>query len=168
MINNLILQTYSGQKNLFGCQIITSVCIRLQTFANGYSFDYLSLNKPQIFIKMEEKNCLECNEPLRGRIDKKYCSDACRNAYNNKLNTYSYNMVRKTNRILAKNHKILNELNPTGKTTRNKSDLINLGFDFNLLTSIYKTKDGKLYQFCYDQGYLELDNNKILLVKREI
>lgn len=116
---------------------------------------------------MEEKRCLECNEPLKGRVDKKYCSDACRNSYNNRLNTNSYNLVRKTNRILARNHKILTELNPNGKTTKNRSELINLGLDFNLLTSIYTTKDGKHYRFCYDQGYLELDHNKILLVKRE-
>ena len=116
---------------------------------------------------MSEKRCLECNEPLHGRIDKKYCSDACRNAYNNKLNTSSYNLIRKTNRILAKNHKVLSELNPNGKTTLNRSELNNKGFDFNLYTNVYKTKDGKLYHFCYDQGYLELGNNKFLLVKRE-
>ena len=31
-----------------------------------------------------EKRCLECNDVLHGRSDKKFCSDACRNTYNNK------------------------------------------------------------------------------------
>ena len=33
-----------------------------------------------------DKLCLECGDKLFGRIDKKFCSDACRNAYNNKIN----------------------------------------------------------------------------------
>lgn len=116
---------------------------------------------------MEERRCLECNEPIRGRIDKKYCSDACRNSYNNRQNNQGYNLIRKTNRTLARNYKILLELNTTGKTTLKKTELINKGFDFSFFTSIYKTNSAKLYYFCYDQGYLELDNNKFLLVKRE-
>jgi predicted nucleic acid-binding Zn ribbon protein len=116
---------------------------------------------------MEVKRCLECNEPLRGRTDKKYCSDACRNSYNNKQNKQSYNLVRQTNRILAKNLKILIELNTSGKTTLPKTDLLNKGFNFKFFTSTYQTNSGKLYYFCYDQGYLELENNKYLLVKKE-
>ena len=33
-----------------------------------------------------KKNCLECGEAFNGRIDKKFCSDYCRNTYNNKIN----------------------------------------------------------------------------------
>jgi hypothetical protein len=32
------------------------------------------------------KVCLECGEKIVGREDKKFCSDGCRNAYNNKIN----------------------------------------------------------------------------------
>ena len=32
------------------------------------------------------KTCLECGEKIVGREDKKFCSDGCRNAYNNKIN----------------------------------------------------------------------------------
>ena len=34
---------------------------------------------------MEKRNCLECKDPVKGRIDKKFCSDYCRNAYNNSV-----------------------------------------------------------------------------------
>ena len=40
------------------------------------------------------KTCLECGEPILGRSDKKFCSDLCRNAYNNKANSDSNNFVR--------------------------------------------------------------------------
>ena len=36
------------------------------------------------------KNCLECSEKIVGREDKKFCSDGCRNSYNNKINKDSF------------------------------------------------------------------------------
>ena len=71
---------------------------------------------------METKKCLECDEKIVGRIDKKYCSDYCRNTYNNKVNKDSKNLIRNINNRLRKNYKVLSELNKSGKTktTRNK------------------------------------------------
>lgn len=113
----------------------------------------------------EEKNCLECGEKIRGRSDKKFCNDYCRNAYNNRLNVGDKNLVRNTNNILKKNYKILCELNLTGKTKTSKNTLIQKGFNFNLITSIYTTKTGNQYFYCYNQGYLLLEKEQVLLVK---
>jgi hypothetical protein len=49
-----------------------------------------------------------------GREDKKFCSDGCRNAYNNKINKDS-NYMRNTNK-LRKNYRVLSELNLEGKS----------------------------------------------------
>jgi predicted nucleic acid-binding Zn ribbon protein len=116
---------------------------------------------------MEQRNCLECGEPLRGRADQKFCSDACRNAYNNKKLRGSTNYIRKINRILKKNYSILKELNYNDKTTTYKNTMVKLGFNFNYFTHIYKTRNGRIYYFCYDQGFSALENNKFLLVKKE-
>ncbi len=116
---------------------------------------------------MENKTCLECNEPLRGRSDKKFCSDYCRNAFNNKVNRDSKNLIRNTNNRLKKNFKVLCDLNITGKTKVTRSKLIDHNFDFNYFTSIYKTKTGNVYYYIYDQGYLALDNDVFLLIKRD-
>ncbi|MDX1629941.1 MAG: hypothetical protein R3345_14635 [Fulvivirga sp.] len=117
---------------------------------------------------MEEKACLECGIKIFGRADKKFCSDQCRNSYNNKLNSDTNNYVRNVNNILRKNRRILMELNPKGKSKAPKSRLLEKGFDFNYLTSIYTTKAGAQYHFCYEQGYLELDNDwYALVVKNE-
>ncbi len=48
------------------------------------------------------KNCLECEEAIKGREDKKFCSDGCRNAYNNKINKDSTNFMRNVNNKLRK------------------------------------------------------------------
>jgi len=115
---------------------------------------------------MENRLCLECGEPLKGRSDKKFCSDYCRNSYNNKVNRDSKNLIRNTNNRLRKNYKILCELNPGGKTKVLKHRLIQNNFDFTLFTSIYVTRSGSQYHYIYDQGYLELENDYYLLIKR--
>jgi predicted nucleic acid-binding Zn ribbon protein len=112
-------------------------------------------------------HCLECEEPIKGRSDKKFCSDACRNAYNNKFNKDSTNLMRNVNRVLRKNRLILKELNPTGKSKVKKNTLLHNGFDFTYHTNIYTTKTGKQYYFCYEQGYLLLDHDFIALVQRQ-
>lgn len=116
---------------------------------------------------MQKTTCLECGEPLKGRIDKKFCSDYCRNSYNNKVNKDSKNLIRNTNNRLRKNYKILTDLNTSGKTKITRSRLIQQNFDFNYFTSIYITKTGNTYYYCYDQGYLALENEYYLLIKRE-
>ncbi|MBR9757885.1 MAG: hypothetical protein GYB39_07360 [Algicola sp.] len=114
-----------------------------------------------------QNTCLECNEKLIGRIDKKFCNDACRNTYNNRLNKDSRNLIRNVNNRLRKNYRILEDLNPNQKTKVSRSRLIEKGFDFNYLTTVYTTKAGKTYYFVYNQGYLPLEDDYFALVKRE-
>ena len=59
-----------------------------------------------------ERACLECGAKIVGRIDKKFCSDACRNAYNNRINKDSKNLIRNTNNRLRRNYRILETHNP--------------------------------------------------------
>jgi len=117
---------------------------------------------------MEKKVCLECQEPIKGRIDKKFCSDYCRNNYNNSVAKDSKNLVRNINNRLKKNYKILSELNDSGKTRVSRTKLYDKGFDFQLFTSIYQTKTGNTYFYVYDEGYLALENDWFLLIKKEI
>ncbi len=112
------------------------------------------------------KLCLECDRPVFGRSDKKFCSDACRNAYNNKVNAPTSNYVRNVNSILGKNRRILLELNPNGKHKTHRDQLLKRGFDFDYYTNSHVTKAGDEYRFCYEQGYLMLGDGFILLVER--
>ncbi|OXA94805.1 hypothetical protein [Flavobacterium hercynium] len=114
------------------------------------------------------KTCLECSEKLVGREDKKFCSDSCRNAYNNKINKDSNNFMRNVNNKLRKNYRILSELNPEGKSKATRDKMLNKGFDFDYFTNILQTKTGNTYYFLYDQGYRALENDFFMLVKKEI
>jgi predicted nucleic acid-binding Zn ribbon protein len=114
------------------------------------------------------KTCQECGVKIVGREDKKFCSDGCRNAYNNKINKDSTNFMRNVNNKLRKNYRILSELNPDEKTKTTKSKLLNTGFDFEFFTNILNTSTGNTYYFIYNQGYRLLENDYYMLVKKEV
>ena len=111
-----------------------------------------------------ERYCLECGTKLIGRVDKKFCNDQCRNNYNNKLNKDENSVMTHINRTLRKNRRTLKELNPNGKAKTNRKELEKKGFNFKYFTHVYKTKDGRVYYFCYEYGYLPLDNGYFALV----
>lgn len=112
--------------------------------------------------------CLECGEKISGRSDKKFCNDDCRNAYNNKLNKDSSNLMRSINNKLRKNHRILAKQNfNEGKVKTNRSKLIAEGFDFEYFTNVKVYKNGAEYRFIYGIGYKFLEDDWILVVRKE-
>ena len=111
------------------------------------------------------RKCPECGDEIIGRADKKFCSDQCRNTYNNRLNTEASNTVRNINNILRKNRRILQDLNKqSGKTMVTKDTLLSSGFNFTYHTHTYTTKKGDVYQFCYEQGYLYIEDKDLFLL----
>lgn len=117
----------------------------------------------------QSRFCLTCDKPVKGRTDKKFCDDYCRNGYNNDLKSDSNNYVRNINNTLRKNRRILEDCLAVGdemmKTTRDK--LLHRGFQFKYITHTYTNKKGNIYYFCYEYGYLPLNNNWYLVVRHK-
>jgi hypothetical protein len=115
------------------------------------------------------KTCRTCNKTLRGRTDKKFCDDHCRNSYNNQFKTEKSGCVRNINNWLQKNRRILEEfLMESGEISIiHKERLEGRGFKFSYHTHTYTNKKGNTYFYCYEYGYLPLDNNRYLIVKRK-
>jgi hypothetical protein len=112
--------------------------------------------------------CLQCNKPLKGRADKKFCDDYCRNAYNNRSKLEEHTYVRHVNQVLKKNRRVLEELlGNEGMAKQPKLNLINKGFQFQFHTHQYKNKNGQVYYFCYEYGFLPLEGDRYLIVKRK-
>jgi hypothetical protein len=115
------------------------------------------------------KSCAACGKVIKGRSDKKFCDDYCRNSYNNTANSDTTALMRNINNILRKNRRVLLDLLPPGeemtKYPRNK--LTSLGFNFQYFTELYTTKKGSVYYFCYEYGYLLLEGDWILIVKKK-
>jgi hypothetical protein len=115
-----------------------------------------------------ERKCLECGTPIHGRRDKKFCDDQCRNDHNNRLLSETSEEFKAINQILRKNRKILEELiTPEGKTKIAGKVLAEKGFNFTYITHLYTTKTGSTYRYCYEYGYLPLEGDFFLIVKRE-
>ncbi|MEP6795661.1 MAG: hypothetical protein ABJB16_15130 [Saprospiraceae bacterium] len=115
----------------------------------------------------EKKYCKECNEQIHGRRDKQYCSDYCRVQHFNNRDVDITNFMRRVNYIIRKNRSILSGLNTKGKTKAHKERLIDAGMNFDYFTNVYRTRAGKVYYFCYDQGYVELEDDYFALVVKE-
>ena len=77
-------------------------------------------------------------------------------------------MMRNINNKLRKNHRILSEqkyVEGKAKTTKNK--LISEGFNFDYFTNLRIYKNGAEYRFVYDIGYKFLEEDWILLVRKD-
>ncbi|MBW7870278.1 MAG: hypothetical protein H3C39_04370 [Flavobacteriia bacterium] len=112
--------------------------------------------------------CLECGDKIIGRSDKKFCNDGCRNAYNNRSNRDSTNLMRSVHRKLRNNFRILSELNfKEGKSKITNEKLLKDGFDFEYFTNLKVYKNGAEYRFLYNIGYRFLEDDWILVVRNE-
>lgn len=112
--------------------------------------------------------CIECHESILGRLDKRFCSDQCRNSYNNKLNSDANNFVRNVNNTLRKNRRILAAVlgeNDKGKIAKEK--LLLQGFNVNYFTNTYTTKAGTIYYFSYEYGILPIEGEYFAVVLRK-
>ena len=115
------------------------------------------------------KKCLTCGKIIKGRTDKKFCDDYCRNSYNNQLKAAKNNLVRNINNALGKNRRILESFfkPKEDKVNTTKEKLLEKGFQFKYMTHMLTTQKSHVYFFCYDIGYMLLDNDWYLLVKRK-
>lgn len=110
--------------------------------------------------------CLDCNTEIKGRADKKFCDDQCRNNYNNRRKSEDGEFVKKINQILTKNRKLLKEYLDSNRGVQREA-LAKKGFDFDYHTHYYLSNEGKVYAFCYEYGYLLAENDEVQLLKRE-
>lgn len=119
----------------------------------------------------DTKTCLACGKPLKGRIDKKFCDDYCRNNYNNRQKASSSRSkdVRNITNALLKNRKIMETLLPPHEETAKASrdELLRLGFHFKYFTHYYTTRTGQIYYYCFEYGYLPIGNNWHLIVRQK-
>jgi predicted nucleic acid-binding Zn ribbon protein len=118
-------------------------------------------------LEINDKECLACGKKIVGRADKKFCDDSCRNAYNNTQKATENNYMRNVINILKKNRRVLEEVlgsEEMSRTTQEK--LIQKGFNKQFHTHTYTNKKGDTYFFNFEYGYLPLENQGALVVKR--
>ena len=116
---------------------------------------------------MDVNHCQACGSVMRGRVDKKFCDDYCRNKFNNLRRLETNSLIRKVNRILQRNRSILESAIPNGEKMRRTTrlNLADKGFRFNHYTHAHRNKKGQVYHYCYDYGWLDLDRENCIVVK---
>src|SRR5579862_2377686 len=119
-----------------------------------------------MLMATEKRYFLYCEKLLRGRSDKLYCDDACRNAYFNEQKKNDHQAIRKVDLALKKNRRILRNVLGDNKTKSvTEKQLLQKGYDFMYHTHFFTTKNEDEYCFCYDYGWLARDGNKYMVVK---
>jgi hypothetical protein len=114
--------------------------------------------------------CIECNTRVQGRADKKFCSDACRNAYHNKNRTeimMGDTQIKLVNQILRRNRSILLEILQCKNPNRPVSIFVLKvkGFEFSFCTHLVNDNKGNAIHCCYDIGYQYLDNGRVRIIR---
>jgi len=110
-------------------------------------------------------HCLACGSPVRGRIDKRFCDDACRSGFHNQKHREQDAFVSKINRILKRNRKILAGYHDRSLQPILLRKLLEDGFLFGYCTHIEHIEGKKgLISFCYDYGYKTLNKTQVEIV----
>jgi len=115
--------------------------------------------------------CEECGKEIRGRSDKRFCDDVCRNNFNRKKRLAEQVIIPEEAlevvRAIKKNYRLLKSVAEGDYTLLPEGlpALLRKGFNPNYFTSI-RHIDGDLYRFCFDCGFA-IEEDRIILRIRE-
>ena len=75
--------------------------------------------------------------------------------------------MRKINKILRQNRRILADLTPDEKNYVSRIRLEDRGFNFSYFTHTRPARQEGFYTFCYEYGYIEIKQDLFLVFERE-
>lgn len=112
--------------------------------------------------------CKNCENEIKGRLDKVFCDSYCKSNYHYKLNRENDSKFYKVvNDQLKLNRRLLKRYNSEGKSIIRTDVLLSKGFNPKYFTHYWKNSKGDVYLFVYEFGFLKrMDNNleKYILV----
>ncbi len=102
------------------------------------------------------RECPVCRKEVVGRRDKVFCSPGCKSIHQYEQRLEHEGFFFEVDRQLKRNRSILRRYNQVGKTTLRKEVLLAQGFNPRYFTHYWKNKQGQVYLFCYEYGFLSL------------
>lgn len=112
-----------------------------------------------------KKTCIFCGADLRGRSDKKYCDDNCRNNHYYVLKKENLSLIKNVNDALMHNRSVLKLLYKNKNTPIDKCMFLQYGFSFELFTNVYRTRKNDEYKVVYDYAYKFVNDNELVVIK---
>ncbi len=114
-------------------------------------------------------NCISCQMELNGRSDKRFCSTACKNDFNNQLRKLTIKETAIIDAYLHRNREILMHVMGSHKKIQiDKLQLSKARFKFEYHTGHYINKEAKTYWQVYDFAWMEFSDQKILIVRKSM
>jgi len=117
----------------------------------------------KMVIYNKQEYCLQCGQildPHAGRVDRKFCSQDCKNTYwNRRKYPLRKALVSRILAILDRNHDILIKLMHMGVSSLDRTTLEHLGFNEHYMTWYRRVGTRRMYG-CYDIQY-ELTPSRI-------
>ncbi|MFN8206441.1 MAG: hypothetical protein U0T82_03420 [Bacteroidales bacterium] len=114
-----------------------------------------------------ERLCPDCNSPIFGRRDRKFCSDACRTNYHNIRLREKMPLVRKVNTILLRNRKILESFLSHGKSTVSQSELLASGYSLFWNTGQSRSSGTPCVSLVYEYSLEELPDGQFKICRSD-
>ncbi|MCZ4410352.1 hypothetical protein O3Q51_16165 [Cryomorphaceae bacterium 1068] len=114
------------------------------------------------------RKCKICHEPIVGRTDKIFCSQACKNVYHSKLRYASKKAAIEINGYLKRNHGILLELLGKNKSQIKvyRNALETKKFRFMYHTHLHVNSRGKTFYYIYNLAWMEFSDDEILIIRK--
>lgn len=112
-----------------------------------------------------KRTCMVCEETLRGRLDQKFCSDFCRSNFHNDRYRLDNFHVKKINRVLMKNRRILKHLSSGDMEKIPVKALMSQGFHFDYCTHTEQTSNAGPIKWVYDFGYKMDNSNSCIMIQ---
>ena len=111
--------------------------------------------------------CKLCKKKIIGRSDKIFCSASCKSYYHRKLRKVTKTATLSIDKILHRNRSILLEImgKHRVKLSLDRITLEKKKFNFKYHTHFHINKQGKMYKYLYDFGYMEFSDDKVLIVR---
>ena len=112
--------------------------------------------------------CPICGARLQGRLDKRFCSSACRSQYFRNKNQERLPVSLPIDSILHKNWKILSEFYASIEKKKffvALSKLSKKGFQPEYFTTAFENAQQKKYFFVYDFGWMMFSEKQVMVIK---
>lgn len=117
---------------------------------------------------MKSIECQHCGTEFKGRSNKKFCSNACKNNYHNEAYRESNQVVLNLDKKLHKNRSVLKDMFQVYRSSPISLDILKArGFDENFHTHTFNAPSGDRYVMVYEVGYKMSFDDQVQIIELE-
>lgn len=117
---------------------------------------------------MKSKECQHCGKEFKGRSNKKFCSNVCKNNFHNEVYRRSNKIVVDLDKKLHKNRSVLKDMFEVYRSSPISLDILKArGFDENFHTHTFNAPSGDRYVMVYEVGFKKSFDGQVQIIELE-